>query len=164
MKAIKISRLCAAVSLLLVMASSIGFYMYMLKRQNGMDVDCNTIIRYNHLNPDFTATLNLVFRLDKQFAGQVVLSGYINSEGSPETVVSRTIHFGYEVNRLGEISVKNVHYVKKSQDTTSDEIFRQGFFYVPEGTVRQLRINPLLNGWLIENLQSPFALCVNKER
>ena len=163
MKAIKISRFCAAVSLLLVMASSIGFYMYMLKRQNGMDVDCNTIIRYNHLNPDFTDTLNLVFRLDKQFSGQVVLSGYINSEGGPETV-SRMIHFGYEVNRPGEISVSNMRYVKKSQDTASDEIFRHGFFYVPEGTVRQLRINPLLNGWLIENLQSPFALCVNKDR
>lgn len=30
--------------------------------------------------------------------------------------------------------------------------------------IRQLRINTLLNGWLIENLQPPFTLCVNKDR
>ena len=163
MRAIKIRSICAAVSLLLVMASSIVFYIYKLERQNGIDIDCTTMIRYNHLNPEFNATLNLIFRLDKQLSGQVMLSGNINS-GDRAEIVSRTIHFSYEVNRPGEISVKHMYYVKKPRDTASDETFRHGFFYVPEGTVRQLRINPLLNGWLIENLQSPFALCVNKDR
>lgn len=113
MRAIKIRSICAAVSLLLVMASSIVFYIYKLDRQNGMDIDCSTSIRYNHLNPEFNATLNLIFRLDKQFSGQVMLSGNINS-GDRAEIVSRTIHFSYEVNRPGEISVKHMYYVKNT--------------------------------------------------
>lgn len=146
---------------LLILVFSLWFYMHMRQQQNGMSVNCSTIISYNHKVPDFIASLDMIFRLDKNSHGQVILSGNMHSERGVETI-SRTILFNYEVNRPGEISVKDMHYAKNPRDTASDESFINGFFYVPEGTTRLLRINPLVNGWLIENMQSPFALCVNR--
>jgi hypothetical protein len=148
--------------LLLTLILSLWFYINMRQHQHSMNVNCSTILRYKHQNPDFIATLEMILRLDSNFRGQVFLSGHMYSERGTENV-SRTILFDYEVNRPGEISVKNMHYVKNPRDTARDESFRHGFFYVPEGASRELGLNPLGNAWLIDNLQSPFALCVNKD-
>lgn len=99
--------------------------------------------------------------MDKNYDGHAVLSGNIQSDRSVN-VISSTILFSYEMNRPGEISLTDTRYVKNPRDTADDESFKSSFFYVPEGTVRQLKIEPASNGWLIGNLQSPFALCVNR--
>lgn len=150
-----------AVILLVVLALSVWFYVHMHQKQSALNVNCSTIVRYNHNEPDFIATLEFVFRLDKNHDGQAVLSGNIRSDRGVH-VISRTILFSYEMNRPGEISLTNTRYIKNPRDTADDESFKSSFFYVPEGTVRQLSLEPSGNGWLIGNLQSPFALCVSK--
>lgn len=150
-----------AVILLVVLALSVWFYVHMRQKQSALNVNCSTIVRYNHHEPDFIATLEFVFRLDKNHDGQAVLSGNIHSERGVH-IISRTILFNYEMSRPGEISLTDTRYVKNPRDTADDESFKSSFFYVPEGTVRPLKIEPSSNGWLIGNLQSPFALCVNR--
>ncbi|MFW7205856.1 hypothetical protein ACMGGQ_08690 [Enterobacter sp. BNK-13] len=150
-----------AVILLLILAFSVWFYVHMRHKQSALSINCSTILRYNHYEPDFIATLEFVFRLDKNHEGQAVLSGNIQSDKGVH-VISRTILFSYEVNRPGEIALTDTRYVKNLRDTADDDSFKSSFFYVPEGTVRQLKIEPAGNGWLIGNLQSPFALCVNR--
>lgn len=150
-----------AVILIVILAFSVWFYVHMHQKQSALNVNCSTIVRYNHHEPDFIATLEFVFRLDKNHDGQAVLSGNIQSDKGVD-VISRTILFSYEMNRPGEISLTDTRYVKNPRDTADDESFKSSFFYVPEGTVRQLKIEPTSNGWLIGNLQSPFALCVNR--
>lgn len=150
-----------AVILIIILALSVWFYVHMHQKQSALNVNCSTIVRYNHHEPDFIATLEFVFRLDINHDGQVVLSGNIQSDKGVN-VISRTILFSYEMNRPGEISLTDTRYVKNPRDTADDESFKSSFFYVPEGTVRQLKIEPTSNGWLIGNLQSPFALCVNR--
>lgn len=150
-----------ALLLLVVLALSVWFYVHKRQNQNYLKVNCSTILRYNHYEPDFVATLEFVFRLDKNHEGQAVLSGNIQSARGVH-VISRTILFSYEMNRPGEIALTNTRYVKNPRDTADDDSFKSSFFYVPEGTVRQLKIEPTGNGWLIGNLQSPFALCVNR--
>lgn len=149
--------------LLIILASSIWFFLHMRQQQNRMNINCATIVRYNHQAPPFIATLDMIFRLNPTLHGQVILSGEILSAQGVETI-SRTIMFSYEVSRPGEITVKNMYYIKNKPDTASDENFIHSFLYVSEGTTRQLELSPLGNGWLIENPQSPFALCVNKDR
>ena len=151
-----------ALLLLVVLALSVWFYVHKRQNQNFLKVNCSTILRYNHQDPDFVATLDLVFRLDENHDGQAVLSGNIHSEKGAK-IISRTVLFSYEMNRPGEISIMDTRYVKTHRDTADEESFKSSFFYVPDGTVRQLRVEPSNNGWLIGNLQSPFALCVNRE-
>lgn len=150
-----------AVILIVILALSVWFYVHMHQKQSALNVNCSTIVRYNHHEPDFIATLEFVFRLDINHNGQAVLSGNIQSDKGVN-VISRTILFSYEMNRPGEISLTDTRYVKNPRDTADEESFKSSFFYVPEGTVRQLKIEPTNNGWLIGNLQSPFALCVNR--
>ena len=150
-----------ALLLLVVLTLSVWFYVHKRQNQNYLKVNCSTILRYNHYEPDFVATLEFVFRLDKNHEGQAVLSGNIQSARGVN-VISRTILFSYEMNRPGEIALTDTRYVKNPRDTADDDSFKSSFFYVPEGTVRQLKIEPTGNGWLIGNLQSPFALCVNR--
>lgn len=150
-----------AVILIVILALSVWFYVHMHQKQSALNVNCSTIVSYNHHEPDFIATLEFVFRLDKNHDGQAVLSGNIQSDKGVN-VISRTILFSYEMNRPGEISLTDTRYVKNPRDTADDESFKSSFFYVPEGAVRQLKIEPTSNGWLIGNLQSPFALCVNR--
>ncbi|EOX7394782.1 hypothetical protein ACOMQ0_003538 [Enterobacter quasiroggenkampii] len=150
-----------ALLLLVVLTLSVWFYVHKRQNQNYLKVNCSTILRYNHYEPDFVATLEFVFRLDKNHEGQAVLSGNIQSARGVH-VISRTILFSYEMNRPGEIALTDTRYVKNPRDTADDDSFKSSFFYVPEGTVRQLKIEPAGNGWLIGNLQSPFALCVNR--
>jgi hypothetical protein len=133
----------------------------MRQKQGSLNVNCSSLIRYNHKAPDFTATLDFVFRLEKNLVGYAVLSGNVHSSQGVN-VISRTIHFNYAMSRSDEIEIADMHYVKNARDTVGDEVFRSTFFYVPEGTTRQLRIKPLRNGWLIGNLQSPFVLCVSR--
>ncbi|MGI3450938.1 hypothetical protein C3433_12070 [Citrobacter freundii] len=147
--------------LLLVLALSVWFYVHKRQNQNYLKVNCSTILRYNHQDPDFVAALDLVFRLDENHDGQAVLSGNIHSEKGA-AIISRTVLFSYEMNRPGEISIMNTRYVKNPRDTADEESFKSSFFYVPEGTVRQLTVERSNNGWLLGNLQSPFALCVNR--
>ena len=149
-----------ALLLLVVLTLSVWFYVHKRQNQNYLKVNCSTILRYNHYEPDFVATLEFIFRLDKNHDGQAVLSGNIQSARGVN-VISRTILFSYEMNRPGEIAITDTRYVKNPRDTADDDSFKSSFFYVPEGTVRQLKIEPTGNGWLIGNLQSPFALCVN---
>jgi hypothetical protein len=151
-----------AILLLTVLALSVWFYVHKRQNQNYLKVNCSTILRYNHQEPDFVATLDMVFRLDENHDGQAVLSGNIRSETGAQ-VISRTILFNYEMDRPGEISIMDTRYVKTHRDTADEESFKNSFFYVPDGTARQLRVEPSSNGWLIGNLQSPFALCVNRE-
>lgn len=136
------------------------FYLHMRQKQSALNVNCSSIIQYNHQAPDFTATLELVLRLEENLDGDAVLSGNIHSAAGTH-VVSRTGHFSYVMNSSVEIEISNMRYVKNARDTSDDESFRRSFFYVPEGAVRQLRIYPSRNGWLIGNLQPPFALCIN---
>ena len=151
----------AAVILLTILALSAWFYIHMRQKQGAMNVNCSAIIQYNHRSPDFTATLEFIFRLDKSLDGYAVLSGNIHS-GRDVHVISRTAHFSYIVNRPGEIEIADMRYVRNARDTADDDSFRRNFFYVPEGGVRHLRIMQSGNGWLIGNLQSPFVLCVSK--
>jgi len=150
-----------ALLLLVVLTLSVWFYVHKRQNQNYLKVNCSTILRYNHYEPDFVATLEFIFRLDKNHDGQAVLSGNIQSARGVN-VISRTILFSYEMNRPGEFALTDTRYVKNPRDTADDDSFKSSFFYVPEGTVRQLKIEPTGNGWLIGNLQSPFALCVNR--
>ncbi|BCL42732.1 hypothetical protein [Enterobacter roggenkampii] len=150
-----------ALLLLVVLTLSVWFYVHKRQNQNYLKVNCSTILRYNHYEPDFVATLEFIFRLDEDHDGQAVLSGNIQSARGVH-VISRTILFSYEMNRPGEIALTDTRYVKNPRDTADDDSFKSSFFYVPEGTVRQLKIEPTGNGWLIGNLQSPFALCVNR--
>ncbi|EHG7890832.1 MULTISPECIES: hypothetical protein [Citrobacter] len=151
-----------AILLLVVLALSVWFYVHKRQNQNYLKVNCSTIIRYNHQDPDFVAMLDLVFRLDENHDGQAILSGNIYSEKGAK-FISRTALFSYEINRPGEISIMDMRYLKNPRDTADEESFKSSFFYVPDGTVRQLRVEPSNNGWLLGNLQSPFALCVNRE-
>ena len=150
-----------AVILLTLLALSAWFFVHMRQKQGALNVNCSTILQYNHQAPNFTATLEYIFRLEKNLDGYVVISGNIHSERGVH-VVSRTIHFNYVMNWPGEIEISDMRYIKNARDTADDESFKRSFFYVPEGAVRQLRINPSRNGWLMGNLQSPFALCVNR--
>lgn len=134
----------------------------MHQKQSALNVNCSTIVRYKHHEPDFISTLEFVFRLDKNHDGQTVLSGNIHSDIGLKNI-SRTVLFSYEMNSPGEISIMDTRYVKTRRDTADKESFKSSFFYVPDGTVRQLRVEPSNNGWLLGNLQSPFALCVNRE-
>ncbi|MFA1017586.1 hypothetical protein AB8780_07985 [Enterobacter sp. SAT-E-asb] len=147
--------------LLVVLTISVWFYVHMRHKQSALNVNCSTILRYNRHEPDFIATLEFVFRLNKNNDGQAILSGNIQSDRGVH-VVSRTILFKYEMSRPGEIALTDTRYVKNLRDTADDESFKSSFFYVPKGTVRQLKIEPSSNGWLIGNIQSPFALCVNR--
>lgn len=161
MKGINKKAVTVAVILLTVLAVSVWFYTTMRQKQMALSVNCSSIIKYHHQTPDFTATLEFVFRLEKSLDGYAVLSGNIHTSKGVQ-VISRTVHFNYMVNRPGEIEISNMRDVKNVRDTADDDSFRGNFFYVPEGAARQMRINPLHNGWLIGNLQSPFALCVNR--
>lgn len=151
-----------ALLLLVVLALSVWFYVHKRQNQNFLKVNCSTILRYNHQDPNFVATLDLVFRLDENHDGQAVLSGNIHSDKGSK-IISRTVLFNYEMNRPGEITIMETRYLKNPRDTADEESFKSSFFYVPDGTVRQLRVEPSKNGWLLGNLQSPFALCVNRE-
>ncbi|EQA6227443.1 hypothetical protein ACX5CW_004108 [Enterobacter ludwigii] len=150
-----------AIILIVLLTLSAWFFLHMRQKQAAMNVNCSSIIQYNHQAPDFTASLEFVFRLEENLDGYTVLSGNIHSARGTH-VISRTVHFSYVMNRPGEIEISDMRYIKNPRDTADDESFRRSFFYVPEGAVRQLRINPSRNGWLIGNLQSPFALCVSR--
>ncbi len=161
MNAISKKRRTAAVILLAFLALSAWFFLHMHQKQAGLNVNCSSIIRYNHQAPDFTASLEFVFRLEKNLNGYAVLSGNIHSARGTH-VISRTVHFSYVVSRPDEIEISDMRYIKNPRDTADDESFRRSFFYVPEGAMRQLRISPSRNGWLLGNIQSPFALCVRR--
>lgn len=102
------------------------------------------------------------FRLGKDRCGRVILSGNIKTGNTVQTL-SRMAAFDYERASPNEISIYNVEYMKNTRDTAYDELFRNSFFYAQKGTTRQMYLSPSGNAWLIANLQSPFALCVNKE-
>lgn len=135
-----------------------------LKRSQkpGLTINCSTILHYDHANPDYISTLELTFRLDSDFEGLVVLSGSIETASGKQTV-SRNIMFDYDIKTPGEIVVSNMRHIKTARDTANDEIIEKSFFFVPEGTERQLRLSSTANAWLLGNPQSPFALCVNKK-
>lgn len=130
-------------------------------RDSGVEINCSTILRYNHANPDYVSTLEMIFRLDRDYEGLVMLSGNIETATGRQTV-SRNITFDYAVKVPGEIILSKMNYIKTIRDTAQDDIITRSFFFVPEGSERQLRVNPLGNAWLLGNPQSPFAICVNK--
>ncbi|QMG42118.1 hypothetical protein HVY60_16720 [Citrobacter freundii] len=148
--------------LLLLLAFS--FYRFIFNRYQtpGLDINCATIIHYDHLDPIFISTIEMNFRLGKDHNGKVILSGNIKT-GSNVQTISRMAVFDYEITSPNEISIYNVEYIKNARDTANDELFRNSFFYAQKGTSRQMHLSPSGNAWLIGNLQSPFALCVNKE-
>lgn len=131
-------------------------------QRTGMDINCSTILHYDHARPDYISSLEMTFRLARDYEGLVMLSGHIDT-ATGRQIVSRNITFDYAVKVPGEIVVSNMHYIKTNRDTAQDDILSQSFFFVPEGTERQLRLSPLSNAWLLGNPQSPFALCVNKK-
>lgn len=141
---------------------SVGLLWLKSTQRPGMKINCSTILHYDHMGPDYVSTLEMTFRLDSDYEGLVVLSGTIEAAGDRQAV-SRNITFDYDVKTPGEIIVKNMGYIKTLRDTARDDILTQSFFYVPEGTGRQLRLSPQGNAWLLGNPQSPFALCVNKK-
>ena len=105
--------------------------------------------------------MELVFRLEENLEGYAMLAGNTHSDRGTD-VISRAIHFSYVMKRPGEIEIADMRYVKNARDTADDDSFRRNFFYAPEGAVRQLRLQPVGNGWLLNNIQSPFALCVSR--
>ena len=141
---------------------SAGLLWHKSAQKPGIKVNCSTILHYDHAKPDYISTLELTFRLDSDFEGLVVLSGSIDTATGRQTV-SRNIMFDYDIKVPGEIIVRNMSYIKTSRDNADDEIIKQSFFFVPEGTERQLRLSPLGNAWLLGNPQSPFVLCVNQK-
>ena len=151
----------AAVILLALLALSAWFYLHMRQNQGALNINCSTIIEYHHQAPDFDSTLELVFRLEENLEGYAMLAGNTHSDRGTD-VISRTIHFSYVMKRPGEIEIADMRYVRNARDTADDDSFRRNFFYVPEGAVRQLRLQPVSNGWLLGNVQSPFALCVSR--
>jgi hypothetical protein len=69
-----------AVILLTLLALSAWFFVHMRQKQGALNVNCSTILQYNHQAPNFTATLEYIFRLEKNLDGYVVISGNIHSE------------------------------------------------------------------------------------
>lgn len=128
----------------------------------GLTINCSTILHYDHAKPDYISTLELTFRLESDFEGLVVLSGSIDTAKGRQTV-SRNITFDYDIKAPGEIVVSNMRHIKTARDTAADAIIEKSFFFVPEGTERQLRLSSSGNAWLLGNPQSPFALCVNQK-
>lgn len=161
MSAINKKTVITSIILLALLVLSALFFLHMRQKQGALNVNCSSIIQYHHQSPDFTASLEFILRLEKNLDGYAVLSGNLHS-GRSVQVISRTVHFSYEVNRPDEIEIANMHYVKNTRDTADDDTFRYSFFYVAEGGTRQLRINPSRNGWLIGNPLSSFALCINR--
>lgn len=139
-----------------------GLMLYKRLQQPGLNINCSTILHYDHSNPDYISTLELTFRLDSDFEGLVVLSGNIDTATGRQTV-SRNITFDYNIKAPGEIVVRDMRHIKTARDTADDEIIKKSFFFVPEGTERQLRLSTSGNAWLLGNPQSPFALCVNQK-
>lgn len=127
----------------------------------GMEIHCATTLHYDHAEPDFIATLEMNFRLDKNYEGLVILSGVIETK-TGEQIIARNITFDYDVKKQGEVNVRNMVYKKMRRDTANDDYWATSFFYVPEGTSRQLQLTYIGNAWLIGNQYSPVALCVNK--
>lgn len=141
---------------------SAGLLWHKSTQKPGMEINCSAILHYDHVDPDYVSALEMTFRLDSDYEGLVVLSGSIATATGKQTV-SRNITFDYNVKVPGEIIIRNMKYIKTFRDTAQDDILTRGFFYVPDGTERQLRLNPLGNAWLLGNQQSPFALCINKK-
>lgn len=150
--------------IMIISASIVAVGLLWLKsiQRPGMNINCSTILHYDHAAPDYVSTLEFTFRLERDYEGLVLLSGIINVS-SDKQIVSRNIAFNYDIKTPGEILVRNTRYIKTSRDTASDDIINRSFLYVPEGTERQLKLSPLGNAWLLGNPQSPFALCVNRK-
>ncbi|QLS01399.1 hypothetical protein [Enterobacter roggenkampii] len=88
-----------ALLLLVVLTLSVWFYVHKRQNQNYLKVNCSTILRYNHYEPDFVAMLEFIFRLDEDHDGQAVLSGNIQSARGVH-VISRTILFREGANKF----------------------------------------------------------------
>ena len=146
----------------LLMMIAAGSVLYKRSQQTGLKLNCSTILHYNHAHPNYTANLEIAFRLDKDYEGLVILSGYIDTPSGRQTI-ARNIRFDYGVKTPGEIIIRNMSYIKKFRDNAHDEIVKNSFFFTPEGSERLLRLKPLSNAWLLGNPQSPFALCVNNK-
>lgn len=150
------------ITMMLLMMIAAGVGLYKRSQTPGIKINCSTILHYDHASPNYVSSLEMTFRLDKDYEGLVVLFGYIDTPTGRQTI-ARNIQFDYSVKTPGEITVRNMSYIKTLRDNANDEIVKNSFFFVPEGTERQLRLNPLGNAWLLGNPQSPFALCVNKK-
>lgn len=146
----------------LLVVISTGLFWYKSFQTPGMKINCSTILHYDHANPDYVTTIEITFRLDRDYGGLVVLSGNIDTAAGRQNI-SRNIIFDYDVKELGEIIISNMSYIKTHRDNADDDILMKNFFFVPEDTERQLRLSSLRNAWLLGNPQSPFALCVNKK-
>lgn len=157
---LKKGALVTTVTLLMITAA--GLLWHKKSQQPGIKINCSTILHYDHASPNYVSSLEMTFRLDKDYEGLVVLSGYFDTPTGRQTI-ARNIQFDYSVKTPGEITVRNMSYIKTLRDNAHDEIVKNSFFFVPEGTERQLRLNPLSNAWLLGNPQSTFALCVNKK-
>ncbi|MEX3020849.1 hypothetical protein AB4K05_14770 [Kluyvera sp. STS39-E] len=129
---------------------------------NGISVNCSTILNLLHKTPDFTSAIDLRFQLRTNHTGQVDLSGNIK-QADGIRFVSRTVLFDYEMSAPGDIAIENMRYVKNKKDSANDHDFKLSFFYVQEGQKRHIKVNPLHNAYLIENTLSPVLLCVNKD-
>ncbi|MGU3412523.1 hypothetical protein ACLBW0_02585 [Enterobacteriaceae bacterium C34A] len=146
---------------LMILALSALFSGYIRQKEKGLNVSCSSHIRYHHQSPAFSAALEFDFRLEEDHDGYAILSGNIHSAQDIQ-VISRTVHFSYVMKRPGEIEISDMRYAKNPRDTADDDSFRYSFFYVPDGSTRQLKINSLRNGWLIGNPQSPFTFCISR--
>lgn len=144
-----------------IFLASLAIALYTPYPNSGLDLNCSTTIHYDHKDPDFTSMIELNLRLFKNRTGRAILAGRINANDEIQTI-SRSIVFNYDMTHPDEISVRNFDYIKNTRDTANDAFIRSNFFYAPEGVTRQMRLTPSENAWLIGNLQSPFALCVNK--
>lgn len=146
-----------------ILLAGCGAVLYHHHTSPGIRVNCSALIQYDHREPDFTSVVEVNFRLFKNNTGRATLSGTINTPGERQTI-SRSIAFAWDALSPDEITLHSFAYIKNIKDSARDEIFKKSFLYAPKGASRQLRLSPLKNAWLIGNVQSPFALCINKMR
>lgn len=139
-----------------------GYYAWHKNRiVNSLNIDCTSVFELSHTKPEFDVKGTLSVRLTHDEQGQVDISGIIKT---PEGIqhISRSIRFDYKLRAPEEIAMWDMIYVKNSRDTAKDDIFKNHLFYIQPGNERFMKIRPINNGYLIENLHSPVFMCVNK--
>ena len=161
MKRINTSTLIILLSCVVLLL--VAGWIYLQKRQfeDGLDVNCSSPLNMTHMGPDFNAKLDISFRLLRDFTGQVSLSGEISTTDGKQ-FVSRTVKFEYSPYSSDELAISEMRYIKNARDTASDEIFEHHMLFVPDGGERYIKISPINNAYLIQNLHSPILLCVDK--
>lgn len=148
--------------ILTILVIIIWALIYFHQQKSGLDVYCSTFLHFDNGEPAFIASADISFRLQPDHTGNVALYGHFHDEKGLY-VIARTVSFNYRIINPGEIALSDMTYIKNPRDSTTDAIFKNYFFYVPEGTERIIRLRPSRNGYVVENEHSPVFMCLNKQ-